>query len=350
MSMNNIKFFSCCFLALVFFSCRSQSFISYQNKVFETGKVLYKNNDTITFVHNKADYSVEKPNLFFLQGSLPRPIIFDINDSTSVITPLSNFRIKGLIKKYNIFIISRPFTPLRKSIKELNSQYLYAPNLDDPFCYDTNYQKSNYLDYSAKRISYFIDKVQEKHKSNSKELILIGHSQGAIEAAKVSVMNKKVTMCVLLSTNPFGRIKDVLLSNRIQFEAGKIDSLQYVEEKNKTYQYWQEVIKNPEEISCYGDPSKTTISFSQSMIPNLLETDAKIYFGIGSLDAGSYLVDLIPLYFIENKKQIPTIKIYQGLDHNFFPIQANGTPDYKNGKWGFVMDDILKWIDSNTKN
>ena len=190
--------------------------------------------------------------------------------------------------------------------------------------------------------------MKKKYKTKNKNIVLLGHSQGAIEAAKVASINNKITVNILLGANTFGRIQSALLSNRVAYVKGVIDSSEYVTERNRAYEYWKETVSNPEVYSCFGDPSKTEISFSKSIVPDLLNSNAKVFLGVGSLEASSYLVDMIPLYFIERKKEIPTIKIYEGLDHNFFPLLKNGEPDYRNGKWSIVMDDIINWFELNS--
>lgn len=331
------------FLGITTQFCHSQKTFNFQGEIFKTGCVKYKGADSISFVYNIGSYSKSKPGLLFIQGSLPRPIIFDLDDSTTVVTALSNFPINDLIDHFNVFVISKPYTPLRVTMQELNQQYLYAPDLNNPNCFDTNYQRTNNLEYCSKRISFFIDYVFKKYEFNENGFLLIGHSQGAIEAARVSRINKNVDFCAILSTNYLGRIQEQVLRNRWEFSSGLKDSATYINNLQEIYTNWENIVNNPRILSCTGDPSLTTLSFSQSILDDVLLADAKFFFGIGSLDIGSSNVDLIPIYFIKEKKEIPEIKIYEGLEHNFFPLTETGMPDYSNGRWNQVISDIIKW-------
>ena len=274
-------------------------------------------------------------------------MVFEINDTTFYIAPIGNFKIDSLVSKYNIFILSRPYTPIRKNIKELNDHYYYVPDTTKPYSCDTNYQRTNQLDYLAPRISFFIDYINKKHATSGNKTVIIGHSQGMMEASKIGVLNKSITHNVMLSSNPYGRIQGQLLGNRIAFIKNEIDSAEYVENRNHSYEYWNYVIADTNQFNGYGDPNKTTLSFSTSIIPDLLQSEAKMFIAMGSEDAGSMILDLIPLDFIREKKEIPTLKIYEGLDHNFFPKKEDGSPDYENGKWNDVVLEIYKWLEEN---
>jgi hypothetical protein len=331
------------FLGVVLQSCYSQNTLSFQGEIFKTGCVTYKGTDSISYVYNSGSYSKNKPGLLFIQGSLPRPIIFDVDDSTSVVTALSSFPIDDLINHFNVFVISKPYTPLRVSMGELNQQYLYVPDLNNPNCFDTNYQRTNNLEYCSERISYFIDYIHKQYEFDQNGFSLIGHSQGAIEAARVSRINRNVDYCAILSTNYLGRIQDRVMRNRWEFNLGLKDSATYTNDRQAIYADWEYIVNNPANLSCTGDPNQTTYSFSQSILDDVLSSDAKFFFGIGSLDMGSSIADLIPIYFIQKKKERPKVKIYEGLEHNFFPLTETGMQDYSNCKWPEVISDINNW-------
>lgn len=325
----------------------SQFNFTYQNIEFETGEIAYNQKDTITYLYSKGTFSDKKSNLFWLQGSLPTPLIFEINDSTYHIVPISNFRLDSLVSKFNIFIISKPFTPICKKINELNDHYKYAPDLNNPYCYDSNYMKTDYLEYTATRISFFINYINKKHSVSGGKTVLIGHSQGMREASKVGAINKNITHNVMLSSNPTGRIQESILANRIAFIKNEIDSAEYIKNRNHIYEFWNDVITDTTDLGCYKGSHKTTRSFSSDMTPDLLKSNAKMFIAMGSEDAGSMMLDLMPLDFIREKKEIPTLKIYEGLDHNFFPKDKEGNPDYQNGKWNDVMLEVYEWLENN---
>lgn len=75
----------------------------------------------------------------------------------------------------------------------------------------------------------------------------------------------------------------------------------------------------------------------------LLKLKTSVYIAYGSQDIGTDFCDLLPLYFIENKKSNYKIVRYPNLEHNFFPINENDQPDYQNGKWKSVMNEFIKW-------
>ncbi len=90
-------------------------------------------------------------------------------------------------------------------------------------------------------------------------------------------------------------------------------------------------------------------SFSEVTLDELVKLNIPIYLAYGSDDINSDYCDLLPLHFIEQHKSNLTRKMYPNLEHNFFPIDETGRPDYSNGKWVIVMSAFIKWA-NNTAN
>lgn len=83
--------------------------------------------------------------------------------------------------------------------------------------------------------------------------------------------------------------------------------------------------------------------FFCSLIDDWLTFNKPIYIAYGTNDIASELCDLVPLYFIREKKQNLTYKRYLNSEHNFFQIDENGKPDHRNPKWVEVMNNFIDW-------
>ena len=93
------------------------------------------------------------------------------------------------------------------------------------------------------------------------------------------------------------------------------------------------------------DPSlKAWASFSEPMYDDWLQLSIPIYLAYGTEDRTSDLCDIVPFFFIREKKDNLTLKRYLRLEHNFFEVDAQGRANYEKGHWESVMNGFLEWI------
>lgn len=84
-------------------------------------------------------------------------------------------------------------------------------------------------------------------------------------------------------------------------------------------------------------------SCSEPIINDWLSFDKPIYLAYGTNDITSDLCDLIPLFFIREKKENLTYKRYLNLEHNFFEVDNEGSVNHEKPRWKDVMNDFLIW-------
>lgn len=297
--------------------------------------------DTIDFVVAETDLTVKKPVLLFCQGSQPVPLFFDFPDQGIIPVTLNNFDVSEMKKNYHVVVISMPKTPVTVGWDHLNKQYNYVLDTANEYSYSPEFTKADFLENYVARANQVLKYLSKQKWVDNEQLVVAGHSQGSHVALGLAHANKNVTHLGLFGFNPLGRIDQYIRSARKQAESGEItwkqaDSIQ----KNKFEEYQSYYNQKDQQNSSFSISLK---SFSKSQLIELINLKIPVYIAYGSNDINSDFCDLLPLYFIEKGKTNYKVLRYPNLEHNFFPIDKNGNPDYQNGKWYWVMNDFILW-------
>ena len=307
------------------------------NKQFSCFSIVDKS-DTITFIVADTSLKTSKPILFFCQGSMPVPLFFDF-EAGKMNSCFSNFDLDTINKKYHVVCISMPKTPLIARWKNLNSSYCYITDTTDNDSFSEDYMKNDFCENYTNRANAVLSFLSTQKWVDDKELIVFGHSQGARIAVELAKSNKRITKLGLFGYNPERRIDELIWQARKDAEREKISWHQADSIQKSVYDFYKEICNDD---SLKKNPSLIAWkSFSTSSLSALTSLKIPIYIAYGSEDVGANYCDVIPLYFIEQHKNNLTIKRYNGLEHNFFPLKENSKPDYKNGKWKEVLNDFL---------
>ena len=309
--------------------------LSAQNQIEGVDALAFSiktDNDTIEYLKIGADIDTPKPTIIFLQGSLPSPLIIDLDSFKHINIP---FDFKNLIIDYHLVIISMPKTPLIIAKEYLNKSYSFITNQSDEYSFFDEYLKNNYLDNYVNRTNAVIKDLRLKKWVNKDEIHLIGHSQGAKIATVVASENQQVKSVSLLGFNAFGRYETKLRRERIKLKSNLIEAKEYKANIKNLYERWEDINNTPND---FKKGHNSWASFSIDYTPFLLKIDIPIYIGYGTNDIIAENCDLLPLKFIEESKRNLTLFPYVGLDHNFFNVEREKF-------WDNVMGDIINWVE-----
>lgn len=170
--------------------------------------------------------------------------------------------------------------------------------------------------------------------------MVAGHSEGSTIASKMASINKKITHLIYSGGNPYGRIMNILSQSR-SFDNDTLN------EGNNTIEYWKKVVENPNEINTTnGDSNKTTYSFSLPQKDNLMGLKIPVLVTYGTKDWSASFNDLFQIESIRERKQNLAFKSYLNLEHNYFPINKNGTVNQEVYNWDKIASDWLDWLKS----
>ncbi|KFF07182.1 hypothetical protein B0A68_16340 [Flavobacterium reichenbachii] len=295
--------------------------------------------DTISFLTTNVDTKKAKPTILFLQGSLPKPIIF--HDSTGASVTAFPFEIDTYLKRFNFVVIARHGIPIVGSYEKDTGGYL-DKNGKVPAEY-VKYDNLKYRTFQAKSVVDYLYKQKWVQKDS---IFVIGHSEGYRVAAKLSENNRKIAKLVCMSANPFNRIAEYVLKSRIETLSTASDSLlqKEIESDIKSFKNIPkdiEVYKNDYED--YNWMSYNSVlsfdSFSKFKNPILVT--------YGTEDRGSLNNDLLP--FLLRKTKL-TMFVYPDLDHNYSKkeIDKNGNELENSYHWDRVFKDIQNWLLRNS--
>lgn len=303
--------------------------------------------DSVDFVVADTSLLIKKPIMLFCQGSQPIPLFIKFDDKYTFFQGggLANFDMNSIRRFYHVVVIAMPATPLIIEKEKLNKNFNYYEKGDNPDVPIKAFIEADYLENYVKRAIIVLDFLKEQPWVDNNKLVIAGHSQGVKIASKIAIKNAKVTHLGLFSGNPFGRIDEFIRRARKDAEDGKISWEEADRQMNEQYQFFRQVnlpgnIEKQPELKAWK-------TFSNPLIKDWLILDKPIYLAYGTADIAAELCDIVPLYFIQEGKENLTIKRYLNLEHNFFELKENGRPDYEKAHWKEVMNEFVKWTNSN---
>ncbi|WP_313578684.1 hypothetical protein [Chishuiella sp.] len=325
-------------LCLIYFNSFGQKVINDEVTSFE----INDKNQKIEFIVYDNKLEEKKSILLWCQGSLPYPIYVNTNDGYWLIGGgTTNFDIEYIKKYYHLVVISMPETPLIVNENEINDSYWYFGNSKDKNTPSIEFQNADYLDNYVNRAIKVLKYLKKQNWVDSKKIVVAGHSQGSKVATKIAKQYKHVSKLGLFSPNPFGRIDQNIRAYRKRAENKEINWETASDNIEKEYQiYYDSFDEAKRKKSPYLIAWN---SFSVPLIDDWLTFNKPIYIAYGTNDIASELCDLVPLYFIREKKENLTYKRYLNSEHNFFQIDENGKPDHRNPKWVEVMNNFIDW-------
>ncbi|MFH7013898.1 hypothetical protein ACHRV5_18725 [Flavobacterium sp. FlaQc-52] len=304
---------------------------------------LKEKKDTINFIVIDTKLEEKKPIFLFCQGSLPIPLFIkpEKEEMWMYGGGITNFDFAEIKKHYHLIVISMPETPVIANEKDLNSSFSYVPDSSEPRALSLAYEQADYLENYESRANKVIHFLQQQKWVDHSKLIVAGHSQGSKVATLIALNNKKVTHLGLFSTNPFGRIDQLLREERKAAESKAITWETADKNMEETYQMYRDAY-TPDSVKVkpYLLAWK---SFSRPLVNDWLKIKIPTYLAYGTNDTTADLCDLVPLFYIQNSKNNLTYKRYLGLDHNFYERKENGQPDYDKEHWPEVMTNFVKW-------
>lgn len=323
---------------IISISCFSQRKNNIANDYSHFQITLKK--DTIDFVVTDTNFNIKKPILLYCQGSQPVPLFFDFPEQGIIPVSLNNFDVNEMKKNYHVVVISMPKTPVIVGPNHLNKSYNYVLDTTQEYSYSPDFIKADYLDNYVSRANYVIQFLSKQKWVDQNQLVIAGHSQGSHVALEIACTNKKVTKLGLFGFNPLGRIDQYIRMSRKQAESKDISWQQADSIQREVFNEYASYFNNQ---SVDVPFAKSWVSFSKSQLNKLIGLKIPVYIAYGSNDINGDFCDLLPLYFIEQNKINYKVIRYPNLEHNFFPINENGLPDYQNGKWYIVMNEFIKW-------
>lgn len=301
------------------------------------------NGDTVDILikSKTGEEQTVKPLFFFCQGSLPIPLMIrHYRDGASAIYNVFPFeKLDNILTTYHIVIVGKPYIPLIIDEKLLNKDMTYSERTK---MFSRKYVERNLLSYYVNRNNEVIDFLRTQTFVSKKNLVLAGHSEGSAIAAKMAYSNRKVTKLIYSAGNPLGR----MMTNVARSRVTETDSSK---QARLVFENWKGIISSPKSIEGFGDTNKGTFEFSYPPpMKYLLKLKIPVLVTYGTKDYGLInSADYFRLEVIRLGKTNFTFKDYIGLEHNYFPLEANGEINYEIYNWDKIANDWIEWLRNN---
>ncbi|MBX0332835.1 dienelactone hydrolase family protein [Pontibacter sp. HSC-14F20] len=297
---------------------------------------LLAKGDSVNFYIYNPDRLKKTKVFLFLQGSKPTPMI---SSTDSVECCFNNF----------------PRSVMRRFPKDY--AFVYIQKVGVPYYANTDHftasakfnERNNVLDraeVASKVLTYVVDKLYPK----ANVVAVLGHSEGSDVAARLAVINKKVTHLGFASGNGAPQMFNDVLFIRRKMHSGEIDAEEAQAQLDTYFTGMESVFKRPGSVTdtFRGDTYKWHYAINQPPIENLLKLKIPIFLTIGSNDNAVPIEasDYIKSEFIRLQKDNLTYKVYPNSNHSYVETLPNGeTRDH----WLDLFDDFAEFIKNNSR-
>jgi len=180
-------------------------------------------------------------------------------------------------------------------------------------------------------------------------IVVIGHSEGAVVAAKIAATNRRVTHVACLGVNGFTQMYDFIVSVRMQVAAGKLTTEDGEKQINELQQQFKKIFADPDSITKFwqGVTYKRWHSyFMESSTEDLLKAEIPVFIAIGTDDMIES-ADITPLEFLRHGKSNLVYRVLPYADHGFFVTHTE--PDghtVRLSQQRAVVDEVLLWVEN----
>lgn len=334
--MKTIKFYIFAFISLLMpFILNAQKEVDFYVQKAGFDKTILKiKNDTVVILMSKSKSTSPKATVLFLQGSKPLPLIFYDDQVTNSTIP---FHIKEYTDKFNFVIIARKGVPLIGTYDRDTQGYVNEKG-EIP----KEYIKNDNLYYRVNQAKVVLDYLYKNERVKKDSIFVVGHSEGYRVAAKLSENNRKIAKLVCMSADPFNRISESIIRERMRSFENRKDTISQIE--------INELVKDYKNIPLtrikYKDKMEVNnwLSYNENFsYESLRKYKNPLLIVYGTNDIGSVHNDLMP--FLLPKNDV-VLKAYSNYGHNFEKkeFDVNGNPLEDSYHWDDVFQDVVKWL------
>ena len=303
--------------------------------------------DTISFV--KYDTINEKKPLFvFLQGSLPHPLIIQIDEEHLWWANMNNID-TSVLNSCNVIEIVHPYTPIITSMENLDNLYAYSPTKEQGI-YDVNYRLNNKLEVYVDRANKVINALAKESWVDKDSIFIYGYSQGCHVATRVANENLLVRAVGLISSNPFGRINSIINDYRTATIQGKMTEEEMQKTLENYYAFWAYMDTIPDTTYIkeqQGDIPSNQFGFAKPSVDILCNLKQPLFIAYGTRDPHAVRNELLPFYFIMASKKNYKMRPALGRGHSFEVVRDDGTHDFEDMYPEKISAEFLEYVRSN---
>ncbi len=289
--------------------------------------------DTITYYLKDVDKKVRKLVLF-IQGTDANPI-FSYAEKDSQISYYRWFVDDYLMldSSYTFAIIPKP-----------GMAGLYS---DTDIQIPQEYYEKNHLEYRVRQLDASIEHIKENHMAKPEDIIVYGHSEGAVIGAALAAKNKSITHLGFWSGNVLHNFYEFSLFNRIESIQGNISDKEAHENIMGILGWYASVIDqaNSTEIDHFGFTNKRWSSYEKAPLEYLNQLSIPIYALFAFKDQSTPIETayLLPISFLEKRKDNLTFEVCLECDHSYNIHTEEG----EKSLWSMQFQGFMEWTEKS---
>lgn len=293
----------------------------------------------VLVLSKKGEEQQRKPVFLYVQGSLPRPLIFYDEKGPYRTFPFT-WKIDQYLTKYHFVVVGKPGVPPVAPISQLQpGTFAYLdPRTQLPpvaFC------RRNYLEYYVARDAAVLRYLARQPWVQARDITAMGHSEGAPIVARLACTSPHLRRAIYLNGSSLGRILTMLPSSDLTGDTTG---------NAAAFGRWRQIVAAPRACDCTqpGDSPLTTASFSERRTPvvDFRRCRIPVFVGYGTRDPAAISNDYLRLEMLRAGKLNFTFRAYAGVEHNFFGF-TDGKVDYEKEHWDEVTSDFFSWMQSH---
>lgn len=296
-------------------------------------------NDTIFFYATAKGYRKPQHLVLFLSGSTPDPIFTYTLKNDRLESYFWGHQDYKLLPEDYLFVVIA-----KKGLHGVrNENTLRAGKAPEA------YLEHNSLDYRVWQADNVIDYCFKNLLEKPDKIIVYGHSEGFNVAAKLLIVNRKITHSGLWAGSAMPDYYDFMLSTWTgHWDNPQADSSS-VSETGALLAEYAAMFEAPGDTrSASVYTNKRWTSYAEPGLNHLLQTDVPIFMVAASMDEnvpveGSLIV---PLEFIRTSKTNLLYRICAGCDHGFSTTGKNGQ---STSHWDAIFREFISWTNTTQK-
>lgn len=325
-------------LGLILSSVHSYAQSPWDN-FFDHDTLTDKHLGTVVIHVTKTNRKEKKPLLVYIDGSGNYPLFYRKNNgnyNTSIAFDIGRFA-----KDYSIVLISKPGTPFSDSLRYQAGKPYYPDN----DVYDSLYSLQWRAGAASKAIDYLVKNIPV----DTKNIIVMGYSEGSQVAPAVAVLNKKVTHVVCFVGNSLNQLYDFIINARLDADRNEITAEQSQQIVDSLYNVYAKIYANPKATDkrWFGATFLKWSSFSEATpLENMLKLKIPILYVAGGKDNNQTIIDMdyAKLEFLRKGKTNLTYKVYPNSNHGFQETTVKDGKEVRTDRSDEVHQFAFDWI------
>lgn len=315
---------------------------------FEIFSFNHKKLGLVEFCTYKSSIERKKPIMLFIHGSGNEPT-FSYHEDVKKYSWKAFKEVEKYKDLFHVIFINKPGIPLFDSIVKDSITFSTSYPLNKT--YEENYN----LTWRAKAASFIIKKAKKHLSTDTSIILVIGHSQGGQVAAKVALLNKRVTHLAILNSNSLGHFYDYILQERVQAFAGEHTFEQSQNNIDYYFASFKDIFSNPlrTDKKWANETYYRWADFANDIpLDNMLKLKIPIYVIASGKDLWNSNImntDYVQLAFLRERKTNLTYKVYPNANHFLEDeVIKNGNLKKVNLK-PLVLENVIRWTNEHPK-